>query len=267
MGDMTMPGVPRNIGDGGWSNGASFGNPKSPLTRVVVHWFNLPNWHGPLGLVAKTTSGEREWSGRWVHQASGWKITLDVRPDYQEIWRDLHTTTVYVVTHVMEVRRADGSPFTADEVEPAPTAMHVGISFALSPGSSWVRPAWDTSCGSASVHDTAPLAMAEPSATDSSSRTTRRPLSTTNARPDRPTRNQPLRDGNHAGKRLAPKRPACRTARRASQQTALVRAPSRPPVGHRPTRRSLSGRRHQQSAAPADRSYGPGRVLQEPGQG
>ncbi|MGW8555238.1 hypothetical protein [Streptomyces tubercidicus] len=130
MGDMTMTGVPRNI-DGGWSNGASFGNPKSPLTRVVVHWFNLPNWHGPLGLVAKTTRGEREWSGRWVHQASGWKITLDVRPDYQEIWRDLHTTNVYVMTHVMEVRRADGSPFTADEVEPALTAMHVGISFAL----------------------------------------------------------------------------------------------------------------------------------------
>ncbi|MGW7523038.1 hypothetical protein [Streptomyces sp. NPDC054783] len=130
MGGMSMPGVPRNI-DGGWSNGASFGDPNAPLTRVVVHWFNLPNWHGPLKLVAKTASGEQEWSGRWVHQAGGWKITLDVRPDYQRVWCDLHTSDVYVMTHVMEVRRADGSPFTADEVDPVLAAMHVGISFAL----------------------------------------------------------------------------------------------------------------------------------------
>lgn len=129
-GDMIMPGVPRNIG-GGWSNGASFGNPGAPLTRLVAHWFNLPNWHGPLGLVAKTADGEQEWSGRWVHQTSGWKITLDVRPDYQRVWRDLHQTDVYVMTHVMEVCRTDGSHFTADEVDSVLTAMHVGVSFAL----------------------------------------------------------------------------------------------------------------------------------------
>ncbi|MFJ9173163.1 hypothetical protein [Streptomyces sp. NPDC102360] len=130
VGDMIMLGVPRNI-DGGWSNGASFGNSGAPLTRLVVHWFNLPNWHGPLGLVAKTADGEQEWSGRWVHQSSGWEITLDARPDHQRVWRDLHKTDVYVMTHVMEVRRTDGSLFTADEVEPVLTAMHVGVSFAL----------------------------------------------------------------------------------------------------------------------------------------
>ncbi|MEU2592870.1 hypothetical protein ABZ649_26850 [Streptomyces albidoflavus] len=130
MGDMIMPGVSRNTG-GGWSNGASFGNPGAPLSRLVVHWFNLPNWHGPLGLVAKTAGGEQEWSGRWVHQTSGWKITLDVRPDHQRVWRDLHQTDVYVMTHVMEVCRTDGSHFTADEVDPVLTAMHVGVSFAL----------------------------------------------------------------------------------------------------------------------------------------
>ncbi|MEV3908674.1 hypothetical protein [Streptomyces canus] len=129
-GDMIMPGGPRNI-DGGWSNGAVFGDSKAPLTRVLVHWFNLPNWHGPLELVAEVAGGEREWSGRWVHQASGWKITLDVRPDHQRTWRDLHKADVYVMTHVMEVRRADGSTFTADEADPLLTALHVGISFAL----------------------------------------------------------------------------------------------------------------------------------------
>ncbi|MEV0906141.1 hypothetical protein [Streptomyces hokutonensis] len=129
-GDMTMLGVPRNI-DGGWSNGAVFGDSQAPLTRILVHWFNLPNWHGPLGLVAKTASGVHEWSGRWVHQANGWRITLDVRPDHQRVWQGLHKTDVYVMTHVMEVRRLDDGVFTADDADPLLTALHVGISFAL----------------------------------------------------------------------------------------------------------------------------------------
>lgn len=129
-GDMTMLGVPRNI-DGGWSNGAVYGDSATPLTRIRVHWFNLPNWHGPLGLVEKTPRGEHEWSGRWWLEADGWKITLDVRPDYRQVWRELHKTDVYVMTHVMEVRRADDAVFTADEVDPLLTALHVGISFAL----------------------------------------------------------------------------------------------------------------------------------------
>ncbi|AZQ39086.1 hypothetical protein EJ357_41325 [Streptomyces cyaneochromogenes] len=130
MGDMVMSGVPRNI-DGGWSNGAVFGDSQAPLTRILVHWFNLPNWHGPLRLAEKMANGEREWSGRWQHQASGWKITLDVRPDYQRVWQGLYVTDVYVMTHVMEVSRADDAVFTADEASHLLTAMHVGISFAL----------------------------------------------------------------------------------------------------------------------------------------
>ena len=129
-GDMIMPGMPRNV-FGGWSNGAVFGDSKTSLTRILVHWFNLPNWHGPLGLVEKTPRGQHEWSGRWSLEAGGWKITLDVRPDHQQVWQELHKTDVYVMTHVMEVRRADDSAFTADEADPLLTALHVGISFAL----------------------------------------------------------------------------------------------------------------------------------------
>jgi hypothetical protein len=35
------------------------------------------------------------------------------------------------MTHVMELRRADGATFTATEAEPVLTALHVGVSFAL----------------------------------------------------------------------------------------------------------------------------------------
>ncbi|MFD3930030.1 hypothetical protein [Streptomyces sp. NPDC058614] len=130
VGDVVMPGVPRNVA-GGWSNEAVFGRPEAPLTRILVHWFNLPNWHGPLGLMEKTARGEHEWSGRWLHQVDGWKITLDVRPDHRQIWQELHKTDVYVMTHVMEVRRVDGAAFTADEADSLLTALNVGISFAL----------------------------------------------------------------------------------------------------------------------------------------
>ncbi|MEU6064055.1 hypothetical protein ABZ864_06000 [Streptomyces sp. NPDC047082] len=147
MGDVIMSGVPRNI-DGGWSNGAVFGDSQAPLTRILVHWFNLPNWHGPLRLAAKIASGEHEWSGRWQHQANGWKITLDVRPDHQRVWQGLHTTDVYVMTHVMEVRRADDAVFTADEASPLLTAMHVGISFALGRWAAPMLPVGEDSDGS-----------------------------------------------------------------------------------------------------------------------
>jgi hypothetical protein len=60
-----------------------------------------------------------------------WKLTLDVRPDHARVWRNLHQAHIYVMTHVMELRRADGAAFTAAEAEPVLTALHVGVSFAL----------------------------------------------------------------------------------------------------------------------------------------
>ncbi|NEA72612.1 hypothetical protein C8250_015265 [Streptomyces sp. So13.3] len=131
-GDMPVRGVPRGIG-GGWSNGAVFGSVDAPLKRIVAHWFNLPCWPGTINLTAPTEDGgQRSWSGgRWVHDVDGWKITLDVRPDHAQVWTDLHEAHVFVMTHVMELRRADGASFTAIEAEPVLTALHVGVSFAL----------------------------------------------------------------------------------------------------------------------------------------
>lgn len=129
-GDMRMPGLVRG-NEGGWSNGAVFGI-DAPLERIIAHWFNLPNWHGPIELTAMTEDGgKRWWSGRWVLQVDTWTITLDVRPDHMRVWSDLHKSHVYVMTHVMEFRRTDGATFTGTEAEPVLTALHVGVSFAL----------------------------------------------------------------------------------------------------------------------------------------
>src|SRR5918996_1021505 len=45
-GDASVTGVWRSRHDG-WSNGAVIGQVDAPLKRVVAHWFNLPDFHGP----------------------------------------------------------------------------------------------------------------------------------------------------------------------------------------------------------------------------
>jgi hypothetical protein len=53
------------------------------------------------------------------------------------VWADLHKALVYVMTHVMELRRVDGTTFTPEEAEPVLEALHIGVSFALG---RWVAP-------------------------------------------------------------------------------------------------------------------------------
>lgn len=133
-GEVDLPAVERSHLEG-WSNGATFGDPAAPLRRIVAHWFNLPALHGHLPLVEE--GGTRQWLGRWVTETCGWRITLDSRPDHSEVFAELHQTHVYVMTHVMEIRRVDGSSFTAHSAAPVLEALHIGFSFLFG---SWVAP-------------------------------------------------------------------------------------------------------------------------------
>ncbi|MBU8553027.1 hypothetical protein IMX12_30125 [Streptomyces sp. Babs14] len=124
----------------GWSNGTSYGDPDAALERVVAHWFNLPRWHGNTHLAARASDGTPLLvpAGRSVYEADGWKVTLDVRPDHKAVFAGVRQADVYVMTHVMEIRRLNGTTFTAAEVTPVLNALHVGLSFALG---RWVAPA------------------------------------------------------------------------------------------------------------------------------
>ena len=84
-GDALVTGVWRVRHDG-WSNGAVIGNGDAPLKRVVTHWFNLPNFHGPIALT-RSSEVDDWWLGRWEIEVGGWKLTLDVRPDHAQVWR------------------------------------------------------------------------------------------------------------------------------------------------------------------------------------
>ena len=87
-GDAEMIAYVRVIDDG-WSNGVAIGRIDKPLQRVVAHWFNLPNWHGPGRLTATDSAGQHLWSGRWIAGVGSWRITINVRRDHGRIWTDL----------------------------------------------------------------------------------------------------------------------------------------------------------------------------------
>ncbi|PAK26235.1 hypothetical protein CJD44_11575 [Streptomyces sp. alain-838] len=74
-----------------------------------------------------------------MYEADGWKIILDVRPDdHNAVFAGVRQADVYVMSHVMEIRRPNGNTFTAAEVTTVLSALHVGLSFALG---RWVAPA------------------------------------------------------------------------------------------------------------------------------
>lgn len=118
--------------DEGWSNGTEFGAKETPVSSIIAHWFNLPDWNGTIPLVMTTEDGvPYDWSNRWRLEADGWQITFDARPDYKDAIKDIGRRRLYVMTHVMELRRTNGADFTVGQAEAVLEALHVGISFAL----------------------------------------------------------------------------------------------------------------------------------------
>lgn len=120
----------------GWIGTAVLGKSDARLARVLVHWMNLPHIDGPIGLVDVAGHSFRS-RGRWRTEVEGWSLTLDVRPDYVDAMKRADTTHLYVLTHVMEIRRTDGSSFDPAAVEKLIECLRVSFSFAFG---RWVAP-------------------------------------------------------------------------------------------------------------------------------
>ncbi len=130
--DSTFDGTATRVR--GWLNQLNIGSATTPLDRVVVHWLNLPRLASPHWIESDGT----QWSGRWEADVSGWKLTLDRRKDHRDVWHAIRDDQSAAMTHVMEIRRADGQPFAVADVEPIHNALQFGMSFALG---RWVPPA------------------------------------------------------------------------------------------------------------------------------
>jgi hypothetical protein len=98
----------------GWFEPVALGRAEAELSHVLVHWLNLPAIRSPHGI--ENPDGTVEYSGRWTAVLGEWSVTMDMRSDHTEVWRQVRAEGSIVMTHVMEIRRVDGYSFTpADE--------------------------------------------------------------------------------------------------------------------------------------------------------
>lgn len=134
--DWVLDAHRRNVGEG-WINMAKFQRPNTRLRRVMVHWMNLPDIAGPIGLVESGSGRKHRWLGRWRADVNEWRLTMDVRPDYTEAIADANATHLYLLTHVMEIRRTDDGDLDVDAVERLLDCLRVTFSFAFG---RWVAP-------------------------------------------------------------------------------------------------------------------------------
>lgn len=130
--DGPMPLIGRASGTQcGSSNGGKFGSRHSNLTRIIAHWFNLPDWWCRELISETPDNPDSAYDGRWGFQASSWTITFDKRRDLDEVLKQAKRSNLYVMTHVMELCRTDGKEFSAEDADHVLDALHVGMSFAI----------------------------------------------------------------------------------------------------------------------------------------
>jgi hypothetical protein len=141
----------------GSSNGGEFGLRHSKLKRIVAHWFNLPNWWCRDFISETPDDPESGYAGRWNFHAEGWTVTFDKRPDLDEVLTHSKTSNLYVMTHVMELRRTDGHEFSAEDADPVLEALHIGISFAMGRWAAPLLPVGFASDGSVAWEEWRPL--------------------------------------------------------------------------------------------------------------
>lgn len=134
LGAVTTTGHRRSRTEG-WLDPTTIGDSRAKAVRIVAHWINLPAIRSPQTICSADSLSV--FTGRWTAQVSGWIVTLDRRPDHSEVWRQLRADGTSAMTHVMEIRRADGADFVVELAQPVLDALHLAVSFALG---RWVAP-------------------------------------------------------------------------------------------------------------------------------
>jgi len=75
--------------------------------------FQLPNFLNYLGSWVR--HGDQAYRGRIEMSGGGWRVTIDRRPDFDNVIREIGKVGGYATTHVGRLERADGALFTRNE--------------------------------------------------------------------------------------------------------------------------------------------------------
>lgn len=104
------------------------------ISSATFHLLNFPDFFGPDGYIFKYGTPPRQGSkvcGRSVLHADGWTITIAATDKTYELCKALDRDGGYLVTHVGEIRRQDGSTFTSKKLDDLVHCLHAFLSFAL----------------------------------------------------------------------------------------------------------------------------------------
>lgn len=123
---------------GGSLNGGGIGSPSAELEHVLVHWVGFPGLLSATQIHEHSNGGWRTWSGRNKVSLHGWSFTLDARSDLREVLALAKDRDTCVLTHVMDLRRNDGSTFTPDAAKRLLWGLQCAVSFARG---HWAYPA------------------------------------------------------------------------------------------------------------------------------
>lgn len=112
---------------------AQLGDHTAMAARVRIHWLNIPSI-SPSELLVEQG---RIWTGRWTCTGGGWAMKLDERPNLAECIDLARGSRKSIMTHIGELRRDDGAPFSAGDAHTALSDLQFTLSFALG---RWVAP-------------------------------------------------------------------------------------------------------------------------------
>lgn len=108
--------------------------PSEYITTATFHVFNFPEFRGPDDYILITGSPPQQGMkgcGRAILKAGGWRIVIAATDRTDGLAKQLKTQGGYVITHVGEITREDGSTFSSDQLADLLCCLHYFLSFAM----------------------------------------------------------------------------------------------------------------------------------------
>jgi len=110
------------------------GQPNEPITRLVFHVANFPNFLGAAGpsgdFILRTPAGGQKRMGNAVLADPPWTIQLQSMIETDKTIEKLNRSGGYGITHIAQLTRADGQTFAADDAENMLQRVYLFLSFA-----------------------------------------------------------------------------------------------------------------------------------------
>lgn len=104
------------------------------ISKVVFHIYNFPDFNGSDDYILTLGTPPRQGAkrcGRIIFKAANWRITIAATDMTDDLFKSLKNEGGYVITHMGEIEREDGSTFSIEQAEGLLSCLRQFLSFAL----------------------------------------------------------------------------------------------------------------------------------------